>query len=473
MRFRHTLLASCILLTPIGAFAEPIEFHKTISVPITDEDIERRRGGGGQVSNIIYVNDCKPGGCVITAGNYNDAIEDVSTVPNLTTLLSPFQHDQEVWDQTMQCLQEVFGPYNIELVTEDPGMTPHHEAILAGDSTELGLPADVLGIAPVSCDPIDNAISFSLANSMQPDWIRMCWTVAQESAHAFSLDHEFDCSDPMTYIPNCGQKFFRDKDFECGDFDIMPCRCGGDTQNSHAILTSVFGEGTPPPPPNIQITFPEDGSSVEDTFVVLAEALDPRLIDRIEVYVNDWLYETLEGYEYYEREEAYLFDPSDNLPEGVMNIELIAYNDLDVSASTSITVTKGAACTSAASCNDGQECRDGGCYWLPPTGQIGDACDNAMDCESLLCPRSAAADMLQVCSQYCSVGIQGDCPESYRCVGLRDDPQTGVCWPEPVVEETGCSVGDARGVAGGQFVLFILVMGVLSLSGSRRRRRQP
>jgi hypothetical protein len=98
--------------------------------------------------------------------------------------------------------------------TDDPGeQVFHHKAILAGTSQQGGRPANVGGVAPLDpqCRPINNVISLSFANSLRADWRELCWTVAQESAHAFGLDHAFDCHDPMTYLPACGRQFFRDR----------------------------------------------------------------------------------------------------------------------------------------------------------------------------------------------------------------------------------------------------------------------
>ena len=79
----------------------------------------------------------------------------------------------------------------------------------------------------------------------------ICWTAAQETAHALGLDHEYvfsdgtsACNDPMTYRMDCGgQKFFRNKAAQCGEVGVRTCRCGG-SQNSHVKIRGVFGDGT-------------------------------------------------------------------------------------------------------------------------------------------------------------------------------------------------------------------------------------
>lgn len=468
MRLVIPLFVTSIAFAPNAASAENGEFHETLLFPVSEASDRNGtlRGGGDLVSDIIFINNCLPGGCVINAGNYTDSRDNTSQIPDTTSVLSPFVHSQEVWDRTIECVREVYGPYGVQIVTEDPGDADHHEAILAGTSDELGMPPDVLGVAPISCtQPLDNAISFSFANSMGPDWIQLCWTVAQESAHAFGMDHVFECEDPMTYIPNCGQKFFRNLDMPCGEFEERPCMCGGATQNSHNSLLAVFGEGQPVAPPELSILYPEDGATVGDNFVVLFEATDPRLINHAEVYVNGWLYETVPGHDFFNAIEPYIFVPSDSLGDGVMDIEVIAYNDMGASATDTISIVRNAPCADAGSCVDGQECRDGGCYWPTPTGQLGDSCAREMDCESLLCPQSEG-DGVRLCSQYCQIGFQGECPAAYDCLPLREDPMTGVCWPIPVAEDSTCNASGNSSLSSGGLALILLVF--MALAWRRR-----
>lgn len=465
MRFVISLFVTSLAFAPSAALAEDGEFHQTLLFPVSEaaQDADSSlRGGMGNVSDIIYINGCQAG-CVITPGELNDSRQDISSIPEQTSILTPFMHSQEVWDQTIQCIREVYGPYGVEVVTEDPGNVPHHEAILAGTSDELGMPPDVLGVAPISCSmPIDNAISFSFANSMGADWIQLCWTAAQESAHAYGLDHVFECEDPMTYLPNCGQKFFRNIDMPCGEFEERACMCGGDTQNSHNAILAVFGEGQPVAPPTLDIIYPEDGDTVTDTFVVLFEALDPRLIDRADVYINGWLYETMPGHDFFNAANPYIFDPADTIGDGVMEIEVIAYNDMEMSATASITITKNAPCADAGSCEEGQNCEAGACYWPEPTGQLGDTCAREMDCQSLLCPQSQDDDT-RMCSQYCELNFQDQCPAAYDCLPLRDTPDIGVCWRRPIIEDTGsCNANSNSGLStGGASLVFLVFLGLI------------
>jgi hypothetical protein len=144
----------------------------------------------------------------------------------------------------------VYLPYGVTVTDVDPGQVPHHEAVLAGRGSELPING-ALGVAPLGdgqCQPANNSLSFSFANAHTATASltlaeAMCWTVSQEACRASALDHGFDCSDPLTYLDGCGQKFFRNKAIQCGTFASAECACGSSTQNSHMRLTAALSVG--------------------------------------------------------------------------------------------------------------------------------------------------------------------------------------------------------------------------------------
>src|SRR5690606_7201447 len=148
-------------------------------------------------SDIIYLNRCV-GGCTITPGKENSRT-NTSSIAGVTRTISEFKHDDAAWDAVVRCVRDIYEPYAIEITDEDPGNQPHFEAIVAGMPEELGRETSIGGVAPYRCQIINDAISFSFANRYR-DPQDICVTVAQETAHAFGLDHEFLCSDPMTYL---------------------------------------------------------------------------------------------------------------------------------------------------------------------------------------------------------------------------------------------------------------------------------
>ena len=445
------------------------ELHRspTVWLPSDASDSVAERGGGQEVSKIIYVNGCWDAeGCVLEQGS-NDALANRSTIPSKSPArLSTFAHSVEVWDATIECLREVYLPYDITIVDSrveaDPAdsSTAHHEAILAGAPGEILDRQDVFGIAPYSCSPANNVISFSFANVIGDSAIDLCWTVAQESAHSFGLDHAYECLDPMTYLPGCGQKFFRNQLFDCGEGGPRPCQCGGRKQNSHNILLAALGPGSVPPPPTVGILQPDDGATLSGDFTISLEATDPRLVDKLELVVNGWVYEELEGHGYAERADPYEFTLPSGLPDSVLDIEVRAYNDLESMASAKITVTKGAPCASATACLAGQLCENGRCLYPAPTVELGEVCERDMDCVSLSCP---SVDGDSRCSQTCIAGVEGQCPDDFECMSSGG---SSICWP--VTTAGCCSAGAGQGPTVGQIALFLLCAMLLGWRGRRR-----
>jgi hypothetical protein len=438
-------------------------------VVVPPADLEAHHGG--EISNKIFLNRCV-GGCTITPGS-NDARENTSTIVSQTSVFTEFAYGDEVWQEVLDCVREVYAPFDVEITDQDPGELFHHEAIVAGTAAEAGLPPQTGGVAPLAgdCRAINNVISFSFANQTNGNVAEICWTVAQETAHAFGLDHEYACSDPMTYIPGCGVKYFRDVSFDCGENGARICQCGGNKQNSHRKLLNVFGAGAGANEPSVEIQLPEDGSTVEHGSGIFFSAEDVRGLRRAELIIN--------GYKWLEKSEEIRdsdpsftfpgawngerFDLPAGLPDGVQNIELRVYNDIEVMSSANITVTIGSPCTGPESCLDGQSCNDGACSWPAPTGELGDECERDQDCISDLCPANGAEKR---CSEFCTPTVTGACGDGYECLEAGG-PNTGVCWPAGGEGGGCCSVGrDQRA----PWLELLLFAGAIALVVRRRRR---
>jgi hypothetical protein len=432
---------------------------------------------GEVISPIIWVNRCR-GGCSFTVASLSDALSNQTIIDGGDRLprgtrfnLSEFGYDDTVWNATLDCIRRVYQPFGVEIVTEDPGNVPHHEAVLAGRSTEAGYPANmVLGVAPLdssTCRPQNNVISFSFANDHGPSPLDMCWTVAQESAHAFGLDHSRECSDPLTYIRTSQQcttvdKYFRNLDSKCGEFADRACLCGGTQQNTFARLLGVHGPGSVPvAPPVVEITMPRDGASVQPGFSVYPTAKDPRGVNHLELWVNGWKWNEIPGV--WQKETIYVLDVPRELPDGVMDIVVKGCGDTGVCGEDEITVTRGAPCSTAANCLEGQKCEQGKCFWDPPTLELGASCGYAQECLSVRC---AAVDGEDICTEDCVTGPNDSCPEGWECRGSGALGSAGVCGP--VVDGGCCSTG---GSTGGLLVNLGLG-GMIGLLVARRRRRR-
>ncbi|MCE9579736.1 MAG: hypothetical protein K8W52_41845 [Deltaproteobacteria bacterium] len=429
--------------------------------------------GADAISPVIFMNRCK-GGCNMRSAGRDDARTNDSTIPNqpdgTIVPIPEFPWGDDVWNQFMTCIKEVYSPYNVTVTDVDPGMsTVHHEVIVAGLAADVGLNQGILGIAPVAgdCLPKNNNISYAFAGAYPPsEVLELCATAAQESAHSWGLDHEFDCTDPMTYLSNCGEKFFRNKAVACGEFAARECRCGGAAQNSHAQILSVFGPGqSTVPAPTVSVISPKNNDVVTSGFSVFVDASGQRGVAKIEVLLNGYKWASLAPADIHASGPFTIATPG-NVPDGIIDIEARAYDDLGLYNSTTLTVTKGAPCTTADTCAIGQACDAGKCHWNPPTKELGEACTFLQECVSGVCQDIGGGSM--VCTQPCFTGIDGQCPTSFECVSAGG--ASGFCLE-------GGGGGDGKGCcsAGESSATELATqLGIIGLVGAvvfRRRRR--
>ena len=439
------------------------------------------------VSPTIFLERCV-GGCALHMGN-NDARAQSSMlllIPNATVTefasregLTGAAADAE-WRAVVQCVKEVYSPYDVVVTDEAPASgIGYHEAIIAGQPSDVGRTADTLGVAPLAndCGAIDNVISISFANahgstSVAERVLNICWTAAQESAHAFGLDHEYAfvaddrsaCSDPMTYRSDCGgQKFFRNEAASCGENVKRACRCTA-TQNSHAKLLSVFGAGTPiTRPPDVELVTPGASDATLGASVV-TRAGAQRGVARVELRINGNMWGELPGAPFQLAGQpdpsTYVIPVPAGLPDSIIDVQTVALDDLGATtASDVVTLTRGAPCSTAASCATGQRCEAGRCFWDPPTRELGDRCDYAQLCKSELCEGAAGEE---VCTQVCAPGAVDTCPAAFECV--QASASAGVCLP---VASAGCCRVE-RGDPG----WLTLGIGAVVLAFAIRKRRR-
>jgi hypothetical protein len=437
-----------------------------------------------KISPYLYLNRCI-GGCPITGGTTNDARMNQSSIPapgsytvgefanvfgqttttaTKGTCLAPDgteampattctadgdcstfgagsicdTADYE-WGQLVQCMTEVYSPYALTVTDTRPTDVSYTMAVIGGSHGDLGQAKGVLGIAPLAgdCSAQDNVISFSFANDhpAQQRIYNICWTASQESAHAFGLDHEFQfvdgtsaCDDPMTYRVDCGgEKFFRNKNAQCGEYASRTCRCGG-TQNSHTKLISVFGEGTSIiAAPTVAVTFPAPNKPVIANWNTIAEAGSKRGVGTVELWLNGYPWVTKPGAAFdvsgQKNPSTYSLVAPNGVPDGGINVTVKAFDDLDLEGEASIEVQKGASCVDDSTCLTGQHCNtggamtyvaSGGCYWDPPAAQIGQSCTYPQFCVSAICEGAAGSE---VCTQLCNPGT---CPSGFECDSASD-----------------------------------------------------
>lgn len=451
---RRQYVAFLVLLAASTASAAP---DRRVTVDLPAAEVSH-----AAPAHVIVLERCR-GGCNLPKSTTNNAQGLQSTIPQGAGPFSIGEFANSMgevgvaadaeWAQVLACVQEVYSDFDITVTDTKPATSTYHLAVVAGLPSQAGLGSDILGIAPLAgdCSPQDNVMSFSFANA-HPSGGRvanLCWTVAQESAHAFGLDHEFQfkdgtstCSDPMTYRMDCGgQRFFRNKKAQCGEFAARACKCGT-SQNSYAQLLAIFGKGTTRvPPPSSKIVFPLPGTL--NFTVVQAMAGSKRGIDKIDVLLNNSIWSSLKGLPFGPAGQMnpgnYTITMPSTVPKSILDIVVRAYDDIGVSTdSPVVTVTNGAACSSAATCAQYQRCENGRCLWDPPSGETGARCDYAQFCVSNNCVDTSDG---KYCTESCDLDMGAPaCPNDLTCV--ESSPGNGLCLP---TSGGGCcSVGGDR-----------------------------
>ncbi len=206
-----------------------------------------------------FLNRCV-GGCVVRNG-FESSINNTSSIVSGTRTLGAYPFGDASFNAVAACLRAVFRPYNIQILTQDPGNVSHIEHMIGGNPGDLGFGNGTGGVSPFSCFTINNSISFTFAAIYGDDVAELCHTAAHEIGHQFGLDHEFLASDPMTYLTFPDPYAFARSSEPCGELGTRPCVCGDPSaQNSHAVLASRIGldpfvfvdgfESAPQMPPN-------------------------------------------------------------------------------------------------------------------------------------------------------------------------------------------------------------------------------
>ena len=448
------------------AFAERVKLDLRVGKPAPDIK------SGALTGHTIYLNRClgpdnlpgtPDGGCQIRPGT-DDAGNDTSGIPDSMVTLPEYpDFAAGEWEAVVQCVKEVYSPFAVSIVSDRPVAGTSYSMIMVGGttanpgSTAIGAQPGSGGVAIVSgnCAPIIKGVSFAFTDQIdvfasEAGGSRvngLCWIIAQETAHSFGLDHEFEfvedqrsaCSDPMTYRADCGgQKFYRNKFAVCGEFpgdgnSPRNCQCGAN-QNSHLKLLNTFGAGTSLiGAPTVAITTPTASSTAANSLPpnIIVSAGSKRGVNKVELYLNGYRWtDPVNGAAFGRTGQANpssygLLTPTSGLPDSIYDIEVRAFDDLDIVGTSSIvTVTKGpvGGCASAATCAKGQKCEAGKCFWDPPVGEVGDDCEFSQFCVSGICQGTAEQ---QICTQGCIVGVADSCPEGLACIAQGNG---GICF---------------------------------------------
>jgi MYXO-CTERM domain-containing protein len=395
-------------------------------------------------SKILYLNDCMPAGCTVRRGQ-DSSINNMSSIPSLSSVtLDAYAHGKAHWDDVVACVRATMAPFDIEVVTEDPGTTSHYEVMVGGTASQLRDGLDAGGIAPfLSCGAArDNVLVFVFASqtSSKP---YLCAAIAHEAGHAYGLSHSLDALDPMTYKDLGGSKSWQNSDAQCGTDSPQPCRCTGATQNTFRYLHDVWGLHPSVADASATLYQPRDGAWVRPHFPITG-----KLESSLPMLDAEF---SIDGTQLERFTAAPLAINAPELPAGTHTVSLAATDFGDRTVTASATVHVMATCTAAKDCDGNFHCYDGVC--MPNkqvAGGFGASCTANDECVTGSC----ASDGSQgVCTGRCDA--ETTCPSGFGCTA------EGVCWPN---DSGGCST--TNGSPG------LLALGLGALVLGRRRRRQ-
>ncbi|MGE0547415.1 MAG: hypothetical protein AB7O24_21105 [Kofleriaceae bacterium] len=403
-------------------------------------------------SHTLYVNDCMPNGCVVKSGS-DSSFTNTSSIADTTVTLSPYMHGQAHWDSVIECLKETFAPFDIQVVTEDPGNVSHFEVMNAGVSSELnpGI-EDAGGIAPfISCNAQrNNNLAFVFANQTA-DVQYLCAAIAHEAGHMWGLSHSLDALDPMTYMDLGSKKVWQNSEQTCGTTTPQGCRCFPSTQNSFRYLNNTFGLASGLADATIAIDAPNDGQWVKPEFPIRASMGSPLELLNSNVTIDGQTLGKLV-------ELPLVWNAPASYTSGEHTIAVTATDFGDRTVSASVKVNVMSSCASGASCDSGFHCLGGFC--MPGReidGGLGAACSSNDQCSTGACS-SDGADSL--CTATCDAGSV--CPDGFECI-----EGANACWPIGGAgggEGGGCSTTSGGG-------LMLAGLGVALATLTRRRRR--
>jgi MYXO-CTERM domain-containing protein len=441
----------------LGQPAAPLRTYKMVdpSVPVYKgfENVQAAPG----FSNVIYLNNCKAGGgCTIKAG-YDNSLTNTSSIPNSTANVSPFAYSDSIWQQVVQCVRETYAPFGVVITDQRPTSGNYHMAIVAGLPQQVGMQSGVGGVSPFGCGYLPNAVSFSFSNVYGPNVDDICWTVAQETAHSWGLDHKFDNRDPMTYLQSGpSRKKFINESGRCGEFSARNCQCGGSNMNSFADIMDTFGSSTPTPP-TVKFTAPANGATnLDPEFPIRAEITDDIGVIKAELRIDGQLVSTLE-------KPPWVWNAPKTLGQGNHILEVTGYDVGGTPAKAMINAAIGAPCGGSDDCDGTDVCVDGRC--VPGggvEGGLGTTCQGNNDCFSNQCAMDASGG--SYCVESCDP-TRDACPGGFTCIDAGGG--SGVCWPGG--DEGICSVGGSHN--NGRIAPTFLLLGLVALFITRRRRR--
>lgn len=434
MRIRLAVLA--LSLVPAVASAEVFE-NRVDECPPREPGVSALTAS----SRVLYVNDCLPNGCAVIRGTTN-SITNTSSIASQNTTMSAWMHGPEAWAEVMACVKETFAPFDITVVTTNPGSAAHFEVMAGGVSQELSPSIEGAGgIAPsINCSANrNNQLAFVFAGQTTNRQY-LCNAIVHEAGHMYGLSHSLDARDPMTYMALSQPKEWTNAAQTCGTTTPQGCSCFPGTQNTFRSLQDTFGLSPSLAQPALEILTPKTGAYVQPGFPITARYTSPLEMLSGGMAIDNGTRQEVAN-------DVFAWNAPATLAAGAHSIAVSATDYADRTVMQNVSVTVMASCASA-SCASGFSCLGGLCYpGASVDGGLGAACEGNGDCSTNRCESDGENSH---CTATCDAG--NVCPSGYTCI------EANVCWPE---EGGGCS-------ASGSPATLLFGLGALVLV--RRRR---
>ncbi|MDQ3364749.1 MAG: hypothetical protein M3680_04900 [Myxococcota bacterium] len=214
----------------------------TWQTPDTDDFVRVVKGHARGPSKTIFLErapiDLRPG--------IDDAPAGISSVlasaRNQPTRLGGWKGNAATWKKVVACVTALFVPFDVVVTDQRPTHSDFVLVAVGGRASDIGVKdRRVGGLAPFNGAVIPKPVVFAFSTALSHDVRAICETIGMEVAHAYGLDHGYDCKDVMTYLGPCGAKRFVDKAVRCGEKQARNCEGGAPTQNSYQQLVRVLG----------------------------------------------------------------------------------------------------------------------------------------------------------------------------------------------------------------------------------------
>ena len=224
------------LITREGDF---LDFHIRVPLPFAFS------GTKSDPNKVVYLN--REGATLMGGGD--DATRNQASLagPSESDVvhIPGFRGSATRWDAVVKCVRKAYAPFNVKIVDQRPVEGNYLMVVIGGQPTTMkhhGKASQrASGLAPFNGLPIHNAVVLVFSRALRASLRLTCETAAHEIAHAYGLDHGYDCRDFMTYLGHCGAKRFVDKEVPCGEKNERICKGGRPTQNSFTELAKVLG----------------------------------------------------------------------------------------------------------------------------------------------------------------------------------------------------------------------------------------